>query len=194
MANSNNVLWGGGFLEKPNQSLVQMNNSLDWDKTIWEEDIKGSIVYAEALFHAGILTDEEFKVIVSGLKEVKSEWENGRIKILDTDEDVHTVNERVLTEKIGTTGGKLHTGRSRNDQVAVDTALWLKKAVGVVKDKTVLVMEAILENAINYLDDVILPGYTHLQKAQPIRFSHWIMSYGFFLQVSNQTMLFLLSI
>lgn len=181
--NSNNVLWGGGFLEKPNESLVKMNNSLDWDKAMWEEDITGSVVYAGALFHAGIITDDEYKMIVKGLNEVKVEWETGRIKILDTDEDVHTVNERVLTEKIGPTGGKLHTGRSRNDQVAVDSALWLKKAVGVIKSKTVLLIEGILDQAINYLDDVILPGYTHLQKAQPIRFSHWILSYGFFLQV-----------
>lgn len=185
MSNSNNVLWGGGFLEKPNESLVKMNNSLDWDRTMWHEDIQGSIVYAKALFHASIITDKEFTVIENGLKEVKRDWENGQIRILDTDEDVHTVNERVLTEKIGATGGKLHTGRSRNDQVAVDTALWLKKAVEVVKDKTLLVMQGIVEHAINYLDDVILPGYTHLQKAQPIRFSHWIMSYGFFLQVSH---------
>lgn len=185
MSNSNNVLWGGGFLEKPNESLVKMNNSLDWDRTMWHEDIQGSIVYAKALFHAGIITDKEFTVIENGLKEVKRDWESGQIRILDTDEDVHTVNERVLTEKIGATGGKLHTGRSRNDQVAVDTALWLKKAVAVVRDKTLLVMEGIVEHAINYLDDVILPGYTHLQKAQPIRFSHWIMSYGFFLRVSH---------
>uniref|UniRef100_A0A336MKP4 CSON001280 protein n=1 Tax=Culicoides sonorensis TaxID=179676 RepID=A0A336MKP4_CULSO len=117
-----------------------------------------------------------------GLLEVKSDWESGRIQILDTDEDVHTVNERVLTEKIGSTGGKLHTGRSRNDQVAVDSALWLRNAVNVTKNKTLFIIEAIIEHAINYLDDVIIPGYTHLQKAQPIRFSHWILSYGFFFE------------
>ncbi|XP_063703939.1 argininosuccinate lyase [Culicoides brevitarsis] len=182
MSNSTNVLWGGGFLEKPSQSLVKMNNSLDWDKALWLEDLQGSVVYAKALFHAGILSSDDLKLLLKGLDEVKSAWENGQIRILETDEDVHTVNERVLTEKIGATGGKLHTGRSRNDQVAVDTALWLKKAVAVAKDKTVLVIEAILENARKYFDDVILPGYTHLQKAQPIRFSHWILSYGFFLQ------------
>lgn len=185
MSNSNNVLWGGGFLEKPNESLVKMNNSLHLDKALWEEDIRGSIVYAKALFHADILTEKEFTVIENGLKEVESEWKSGEIKILDTDEDVHTVNERVLTEKIGPTGGKLHTGRSRNDQVAVDMALWLKKAVKVVRNKTILVIEAILDHALTNVENVILPGYTHLQKAQPIRFSHWIMSYGFFLQVSS---------
>lgn len=182
MASSTTQLWGGGFKEKTHEALIQMNRSITIDKALWSEDLQGSVVYAEALFNAGIIKDEELKVLLRGLQEIRNDWEKGTIKILDSDEDVHTFNERLLIDKIGSTGGKLHTGRSRNDQIALDISLWLKKAIMVLINKTVVLVDKIVECSVNNID-VIMPGYTHLQRAQPVRFSHWILSYGFFLQV-----------
>jgi argininosuccinate lyase len=143
---------------------------------MWSQDIRGSIAYAKAIGMVGIISDEEVKILVDGLEKVYLEWAEGKFEIKPGDEDIHTANERRLTEIVGTTGGKLHTGRSRNDQVATDTRLWTVDAErDILKD-----MATLLESGANFAKDnidVLMAGYTHLQPAQPIRFSHWLCSH-----------------
>jgi argininosuccinate lyase len=143
---------------------------------MWDQDIRGSIAYAKAIGKVGIITDEEVKLLVEGLEKVRQEWAEGKFEIKAGDEDIHTANERRLTEIIGPTGGKLHTGRSRNDQVATDTRLWTVDAEkDVLKDLATLLIAG-ASYAKDHID-VLMAGYTHLQPAQPIRFSHWICSH-----------------
>ncbi len=143
---------------------------------MWAQDTKGSMAYAKAINLAGIISDEETKQILNGLEQVKQEWENGIFKIISGDEDIHTANERRLTEIIGSVGGKLHTGRSRNDQVATDTRLWTVEAErDILKDLGVL-LNAGAQHAKENID-ILMAGYTHLQPAQPIRYSHWLLSH-----------------
>lgn len=143
---------------------------------MWDQDIRGSIAYAKAIGKVGIINDEEVKLLVEGLEKVRQEWAAGTFEIKPGDEDIHTANERRLTEIIGPTGGKLHTGRSRNDQVATDTRLWTVEAEkDVLKDMATL-LTAGASYAKDHID-VLMAGYTHLQPAQPIRFSHWICSH-----------------
>lgn len=178
----NSKLWGGGINIPVNEGLMRLNNSLIVDQRMWQEDLQGSCAYAEALFDVGVLTAEELQLIRKGLAEVKEKWMTKTINFLASDEDVHTVNERVLTELIGEVGGKLHTGRSRNDQVALDMKLWMRKAIKNVMNSIlgcISLMVRIAERDI----DILMPGYTHLQRAQAVRFSHWILSHGFFLKV-----------
>lgn len=171
-------LWGGRFTQLTNMDLAKLNNSLEVDSRLFAEDIEGSKAYAACLTKAGILTTAELKLIHDGLDQVLNEWKNESIKYLPSDEDVHTVNERRLTEIIGAVGGKLHTGRSRNDQVVTDMKLWMKNAIKNIIKQNVLLLETII-NVSKKNMHVICPGYTHLQQAQPIRFSHWLLSYGF---------------
>jgi len=143
---------------------------------MWAQDIQGSIAYAKSTEKVGILTSEEASTIISGLQKVHEEWANDKFEIKPGDEDIHTANERRLTEIIGPLGGKLHTGRSRNDQVATDTRLWIVAAEkDILKDMATL-LHASAEFSKEHID-VLMAGYTHLQPAQPIRFSHWLMSH-----------------
>jgi len=143
---------------------------------MWKQDINGSIAYAKAIAKVGIITQEEGLLLQEGLEKVRDEWAAGTFELKAGDEDIHTANERRLTEIIGPTGGKLHTGRSRNDQVATDTRLWTVDAErDILKDIAVL-LEAGADYAEQHID-VLMAGYTHLQPAQPIRFSHWICSH-----------------
>ncbi|KFM28402.1 Argininosuccinate lyase [Auxenochlorella protothecoides] len=123
-------LWGGRFTGATDPLMEKFNESLPFDKRMWAEDIRGSQAYAKALAKAGVLTDEEAATIVEGLARVAGEWEAGTFRIVAGDEDIHTANERRLSELIGALGGKLHTGRSRNDQCVTDTRLWLLGALG----------------------------------------------------------------
>ncbi|EJK66117.1 hypothetical protein THAOC_12984 [Thalassiosira oceanica] len=143
---------------------------------MWAQDIRGSIAYAKSTQKVGILTADESASIISGLERVHKEWESGTFELKPGDEDIHTANERRLTEIIGPLGGKLHTGRSRNDQVATDTRLWIVEAErDILKDLGTL-LAASSEFAREHID-VLMAGYTHLQPAQPIRFAHWLMSH-----------------
>src|SRR6056300_720336 len=143
---------------------------------MWYQEIKGSKAYAKAIGKVGIITQEEVTQLVDGLEKVRQEWENGTFEIKAGDEDIHTANERRLTEIVGPVGGKLHTGRSRNDQVATDTRLWTVEAErDILKDMATL-LGASAEFAREHID-VLMAGYTHLQPAQPIRFAHWLMSH-----------------
>ena len=143
---------------------------------MWNEDISGSIAYAKAIAQVNMISAEELHLIIDGLEKVRAEWSSNTFQLKPGDEDIHTANERRLTELIGPTGGKLHTGRSRNDQVATDTRLWTVKAErNLLKDiSTLLTIGATV--AAEYVD-IIMAGYTHLQPAQPIRFSHWLLSH-----------------
>ena len=146
------------------------------DLRMWDQDIRGSIAYAKAIVKVGIITEEEGQKLIEGLNVVRQEWADGKFEIKPGDEDIHTANERRLTEIVGSLGGKLHTGRSRNDQVATDTRLWAVEAErDILKDIGTLLTVA-AEFCEKHID-VLMAGYTHLQPAQPIRFSHWLMSH-----------------
>jgi len=144
---------------------------------MWRQDIQGSIAYAAALGRAGLLKPEEVKTLQDGLALVAKEWEAGTFETKAGDEDIHTANERRLTELVGAVGGKLHTGRSRNDQVVTDVRLWLRDEITELIGN----MKALIQTAVDRAEkemDYILPGYTHLQRAQPIRWSHWMLCYA----------------
>ncbi|KAK4223364.1 L-Aspartase-like protein [Podospora fimiseda] len=174
-------LWGGRFTEAIDDLMFQFNESLSFDKVLYKADIQGSITYAKALHKLNILSADELNQIVTGLQQVLKEWESGEFKIdVKSDEDIHTANERRLGEIIGAAAGKLHTGRSRNEQVGVDMRLWageqLEQLAAILKD----VLSTTAAKAKDTLP-VLMPGYTHLQRAQPVRFSHWLLSHATFL-------------
>jgi argininosuccinate lyase len=169
-------LWGGRFNALTDPVMDELNNSIGFDKKFYLVDLRGSIAYAKALAKTGIITEEECTQICNGLNEVGKEWEADKFEIKPDDEDIHTANERRLTELIGPVAGKLHTGRSRNDQVATDTRIWLRECSEQLQAKLKKLIETAVKRAEND-SDLIMPGYTHLQRAQPIRFSHWLLSY-----------------
>lgn len=160
--------------------MTKYNESIHYDRVFYAQDIRGSIAFARANTKTGILTSEEFAEIERGLKEIEKEWENGTFEIRDdgADEDIHTANERRLGEIIGKDiAGKLHTGRSRNDQVATDMRLWLRDELRKIEKYLVELLQVVASRA-ELESEHVMPGYTHLQRAQPIRWSHWMMSYG----------------
>ncbi|KAI0724062.1 argininosuccinate lyase [Cerioporus squamosus] len=159
-------LWGGRFTGKTDPLMHEFNQSLRYDQRMHAADVAGSIAYSKGLARVGILTADEQKKIEEGLRAVDKEWEQGTFKIQADDEDIHTANERRLTELIGPLGGKLHTGRSRNDQV--------RKVEKGLKD----LIRVMVERA-DKEKDVLMPGYTHLQRGQPIRWSHLLLSHAF---------------
>lgn len=169
-------LWGGRFTGKTDPIMEKFNSSLSYDKTMWKEDIFGSQQYAQALQRCGILTQEEADIIVGGLEKVKEEWANGTFIIQEGDEDIHTANERRLTEIVGKVGGKLHTGRSRNDQVVTDVRLWLRQAINGLRGDLANIIFTAADKAEQF-NHILQAGYTHLQPAQVVRYSHWLMSY-----------------
>ena len=170
-------LWGGRFdSDGPDPIMEKLNNSIGYDKAMWKEDIFGSKMYASSLLQCGVLNDSECESIIGGLDQVLAEWENGTFILTDSDEDIHTANERRLTEIIGKVGGKLHTGRSRNDQVATDIRLWLRNQCAIIGGFISQVIFAAVDNAFANID-ILQAGYTHMQPAQVVRYSHWLMSY-----------------
>lgn len=169
-------LWGGRF-EKGTDSLVEdFNGSIHIDHRMYKEDIQGSIAHAEMLGHCGIIEPEEAEEIMASLKGIQIDIEAGNIHFSVADEDIHMNIERLLIERIGETGKKLHTARSRNDQVALDFRLYLKKEIEKITELTIQLMEVLLKKT-EENSSVILPGYTHLQKAQPISLGHHFLAY-----------------
>ena len=165
----------GRFSGETDPLMEKFNASLPYDKRMWKQDIKGSIAYAAALGRVGLLKPEEVQKLQDGLRMVAKEWEAGTFETKPGDEDIHTANERRLTELIGAVGGKLHTGRSRNDQVVTDVRLWMRDEI----KELITNMKALIQTAVDRAEkemDIILPGYTHLQRAQPIR-SAWFEEY-----------------
>lgn len=175
------TLWGGRFDEPSDEDLRRLNDSIGFDRALYAEDIAGSIAYAEALAAAGVLTADEARTIVTGLQEVLAEFDNDAFILMPGDEDIHTAVERRLIELVGSIGGKLHTGRSRNDQVATDFRLWSMRAVERLEGDLRGLQTALAAMAEQHIDTV-MPGYTHLQPAQPITAAHWLLSFFWMLE------------
>lgn len=167
---------GGRFQGGTDPIMEKFNESIGFDQRMWSQDIRGSIAYAKANAKTGIITAEECDALVQGLQQVHDEWKNGSFQIKPGDEDIHTANERRLTELVGPVGGKLHTGRSRNDQVATDTRLWTVEAEREILQDMATLLTAGAQVAKDNVD-ILMAGYTHLQPAQPIRYSHWLLSH-----------------
>ncbi len=170
------TLWGGRFSQKVDDMAWMLNSSLPVDQRMALQDVEGSLAWANGLHGAGILSDAERDAIVHGLNLVKQEFSSGEFIFVPSDEDIHTAVERRLTELIGAPAGKLHTGRSRNDQVATDFRLWMLSAIPQLDSALMKVQSALIEQA-EKAGETIMPGYTHLQRAQPILLAHWWLSH-----------------
>lgn len=169
-------LWGGRFTKETDQLVYNFNASITFDQKFYKQDIEGSIAHVTMLGKQGILTNEEAQDIIKTLKEIQSEVENGTLEISSEYEDIHSFVEATLIDRLGDTGKKLHTGRSRNDQVALDMRLYTRQEV--------MATDALLEELLNVLlrimeenTETIMPGFTHLQKAQPITLAHHMGAY-----------------
>lgn len=175
MGGSGHALWGGRFEAGLAPEMEALNRSLDVDWRLWRQDIRGSRAWARGLERAGLLTSVEASEIDRGLLEVERDLEALDGPAGFGDEDIHTVVERLLTEAIGPVGGKLHTGRSRNDQVSTDFRLWGREAVDLLRGSLVPLIAALADRA-REAADIVMPGYTHLQQAQPVPAGHWLLS------------------
>ena len=169
-------LWGGRFTKQTDQLVFDFNASITFDKRLFHEDVTGSIVHATMLAKQGILTEEERKSIVEGLTGILEDVDAGTLAIDETQEDIHSFVEATLIDRIGDAGKKLHTGRSRNDQVALDMRLYTRARVAEIDGLLKKLLEAILDTMENNLD-TYMPGFTHLQKAQPITLAHHYGAY-----------------
>lgn len=172
----NSPLWSGRFGASPAEAFELLNASIPFDVRLAPFDVRGSIAHATMLGECGIVSDEESGALVMGLETVLREIEAGKFSWTITDEDVHTAVERRLREVAGDVALKLHTGRSRNDQVALDVHLFVREAAGEISTRLLAAMEALVEVAESNRD-LILPGYTHLQRAQPILLSHHLLAH-----------------
>ncbi|MCJ7738570.1 MAG: argininosuccinate lyase, partial [Anaerolineae bacterium] len=169
-------LWGGRFKSGPDALLKEFGDSFRFDRRLFAADIRGSIAYASALEQAGLITADELTQLVTGLERVCDEFENDTFQTRPGDEDIHTAVERRLGELTGAVAGKLHTGRSRNDQVATDLRLYLLGEIVQLRSSLRELQTEVINKAEAHLE-IVMPGYTHLQQAQPVLFSHWLMSY-----------------
>jgi len=169
-------MWGGTFSEPPDALAYRFNASLPFDQRLWAVDIRGSLAWAGALARAGVVPAAEAEQIQAGLRLVQAEFAAGTFAFVPLDEDIHTAVERRLGELIGPVAGKLHTGRSRNDQVATDFRLWVMEAEERLGAHVRGVQQALVDQAGQHLE-TLLPGYTHFQRAQPISFAHWLLSH-----------------
>ncbi|KAJ3269875.1 hypothetical protein HDV01_000837 [Terramyces sp. JEL0728] len=165
------------FTGKTDPLMEQFNASISFDKRMAVVDCTGSIAYAKALEKISLITPQELDDLERGLKAIIVEWKENKFTLKDSDEDIHTANERRLGELIGSVAGKLHTGRSRNDQVATDIRMYLRDSCLDLLKHLKAFINVALERALAEID-VIMPGYTHLQRAQPIRWSHWLLSHA----------------
>jgi len=169
-------LWGGRFTKQTDQLVFDFNASITFDKRLFYEDVTGSIVHATMLAKQGILTEEERKSIVEGLTGILEDVDDGTLAIDESQEDIHSFVEATLIDRIGDAGKKLHTGRSRNDQVALDMRLYTRTRVAECDGLLKKLLEVILDTMENNLD-TYMPGFTHLQKAQPITLAHHYGAY-----------------
>ncbi len=174
-------LWGGRFTKPTNQLVEEYTASISFDRQMWRQDIVGSLAHVAMLGKCGILPMDEVKQIIAGLKKVKEKIERGEVVFQISHEDIHMNIEKLLIEEIGPIGGKLHTGRSRNDQVALDMHLYLREKMLEITQLALYLQKALLEQAEEHLDTV-MPGYTHLQRAQPVLFGYHLMAYVSMLQ------------
>lgn len=169
-------LWGGRMSQPTDPLVDRFTASAGFDSRLAMEDIHGSQVWAAALRRAGVLSEHEQEVIQSGLAAIRGEFADGAFRPLATDEDIHTAVERRLTDLVGPTAGKLHTGRSRNDQVATDFRLWIMGACSQLSTEVTKLQQALLACAAADLQTP-MPGYTHLRQAQPITWGHWLLAH-----------------
>ena len=174
-------MWGGRFSKTLDDQFARLNASFRFDWRLSDADIRGSIAYARALARAQVIRDTERDALIDGLVQVKQEFYHGTFVAKPSDEDIHTAVERRLGELVGTVAGRLHTGRSRNDQVATDTRLFTLDAISNLQSLISNLELTLIEKADQNLT-VLMPGYTHLQRAQPILFAHWLMSYFWMLE------------
>ena len=168
-------LWGGRFRSEENKLMEEFNKSFDFDSLLYKKDIEGSLAHVYMQVEVGLLTEEEGKVITNGLKSIEKDIEDGKLSLEGNYEDIHSFVEINLINRVGDVGKKLHTGRSRNDQVAVDMRLFAKE-----KCKEIILYLENLKSTLKYVADnnpIIMPGYTHLQRAQVVTFKHHLMAY-----------------
>lgn len=169
-------LWGGRFTKEENQLVHNFNASITFDQKFYHQDIQGSIAHVTMLAKQAIITDAERDTIISALKEICSDIESGKLQITEEYEDIHSFVESVLIERTGDTGKKLHTGRSRNDQVALDMKLYTRDEVLATDELVKELMTTLLDLMKEHID-TYMPGFTHLQKAQPVTFAHHVGAY-----------------
>jgi len=169
-------LWAGRFTGRTNPLMERFSASIQFDRALFKHDIEGSKAHAKMLSSIGILNEEELKAITTALDEIKSEIAEGRFVFSDTLEDIHMHIETRLIEKIGELGKKLHTGRSRNDQVSLDMRMYLKAELKEIDNAILTLLKTILERS-EQEKDVVMPGYTHMQRAQSVTFAHYLMAY-----------------
>ncbi|TWH58287.1 argininosuccinate lyase [Desulfitobacterium sp. LBE] len=170
-------LWGGRF-EKSTDALVEdFHSSISFDQRLYKQDIQGSIAHARMLGEIGVLTSAEAQQIIEGLKGILTDIREGKIQFEIGAEDIHMNVEKLLTERVGTVGKKVHTGRSRNDQVALDLRLFLREEIDHTQELLITLLRTVLDLAKEH-QETYMPGYTHLQKAQPISFAHHMMAYA----------------
>lgn len=175
------TLWGGRFKQPLSEIALKFSSSIDLDKQLYAEDIAGSIAHVEMLAACKILTAAEGRRIRAGLKAILQEIESGKFNPSDRYEDIHSAIEQRLKQKIGVLAGKLHTARSRNDQIALDERLYLRQAIREIMKLVVNLQRVLLYKAERYFD-VLMPGYTHTQRAQPIHLSHHLLAYIWMLE------------
>ena len=173
---NNSKIWGGRFSTSPNELMEEFNSSIQFDKRLYNQDIEGSIVHAEMLCKQKIISETDFKLIKSGLKKIKTEISNNNFNFSIKLEDIHMNIENRLVDLIGDAGKKLHTARSRNDQVATDIKLWLRNRIDQIELDLKLLQKTLIEKSELYYD-MLMPGYTHLQVAQPVTFGHHLLAY-----------------
>ena len=174
-------LWGGRFSKNTNELVDAFNASIDFDKRLYHEDIRGSIAHAGMLAKCGIIPAEDGEKIIAGLKDILADIEAGNFHFDIALEDIHMNVEARLTERIGSAGARLHTARSRNDQVALDMHMYMKREVAEIAELLIKFEEALLTVAKKH-ERTLMPGYTHLQRAQPITFAHHMLAYFNMLQ------------
>jgi argininosuccinate lyase len=176
MSSSANQQWGGRFAEGPSAIMAAINASIGFDRKMWRQDIQGSLAHAAMLGHVGIISPEDEAAIRDGLAKIAARIEAGDFPFDDALEDIHMNIEARLTEIIGEAGKRLHTGRSRNDQVALDVRLWVRDAIDGLSGQIKDVMRALVARAEEHAGSV-MPGFTHLQPAQPVTFGHHMLAY-----------------
>ena len=169
-------LWGGRFTKETDQRVFEFNASIGFDRRLFEEDIKGSIAHVEMLGRCNIITDEEAELIIDGLCGIRDDVRAGKLEIADSYEDIHSFVEAVLIERIGDAGKKMHTGRSRNDQVALDMRMYTRDSILHIRDRVKDLLHELL-TVIEANTGTIMPGFTHLQKAQPVTLAHHFAAY-----------------
>jgi len=170
------MMWGGRFARAEKKEALDFNASISFDCRLYKEDIAGSIAHATMLAEQGILSKADLKKITAGLKKIKKQIDEGHFDFSVELEDIHMNIEKRLTEAIGDAGARLHTARSRNDQVTLDMHLYLRRTIAALAEKLIAAEEALLAASKTY-KDVILPGYTHMQRAQPVLFAHHMLAY-----------------